>query len=262
MGVSQARLIVLDFGDIDGNGRLSDAFPDGAWHGAVSVLDPLAERWPLDQPGHFTARVRAVAESVGGPAVPAIVGHCTNATLALEVAAALVGAGTPVGRVVLLAPSRAGRVLIAEQAVRLCARLGASQQTLQTVHGWLAEAASITEPLARVFAEMDRLARDQARDLELDPEEAQVFATEIQDRYHRWLGYLSAQLERPAMAPGCPVDVLADDPAAVSAVTLGFAGFTVRLHHCPDPFGFTDPGVRRQLADLLAEHLPTAGVGR
>ncbi len=262
MSVSRARLIVLDFGDIDGNGRLSDAFGDGARHGDVSVMDPLSERWPLDDPGLFAARVRKAAETIAGPPVRAIVGHCTNTTLALEVAAALTGAGTSVGRVVLLAPSRAGRVLIAEQAVRLCAKLGASQQTLDTVNGWLVDAASITGPLTRVFAEMNRLAVEQARDLGLDPEEAEVFAGEIQDRYHRWLGYFAAQLQRPAVAPGCPVDVLADDPSAVFAVTLGHAGFTVRLHHCPDPFGFTDPAVRRQLADVLADRLPTAEVGR
>jgi len=260
MGVSQSRLIVLDFGDIDGNGRLSDAFPDGV--GGVSVMDPLSERWPLGEPGLFAARVRSAAEAIAGPPVRAIVGHCTNTTLALELAAALVGAGTPVARVVLLAPSRAGRVLIAEQSVRLCAKLGASQQILDKVYGWLVDAASITGPLTRVFAEMDRLAGEQARDLGLDPEEAEVFAGEIQDRYRRWLGYFAAQWERPAVAPGCPVEVLADDPAAVGAVTLGSAGFTVRLHHCPDPLGFTDPGVRRQLADVLAQRLPTAGVVR
>ena len=50
MPIPHGRLIVLDFGGIDGNARLGEVLAKTSWEGEIRVIDPLAQPWPFGSP--------------------------------------------------------------------------------------------------------------------------------------------------------------------------------------------------------------------
>jgi hypothetical protein len=243
MPISHGRLVVLDFGGIDGNPRLGEVLPKESWEGEIRVIDPLAQPWPLDSADALARWAADQADALGGGPAFAVLGHCSNAAVATELCAALTARAIDAGRLILFAPVRVDRAFVAGQAARLLTGLGMSPKEAQHIAAECA-ATELAEALEVVLGRIRHRAATQAGHLGLDPEEAEIFAEELDDRYGRWLGFLASQVNHGSPDPGVPVEVFCEDPAQVT-------GIRARGHRCADPFGFGNPALQRQLRELL-----------
>lgn len=237
------HLLVLDPGQIGPEETISAVLDPSL--GEAVVVDPLGLDWPVDRPP--TPRQRAVAHV---PAVPGsdgvIVAHCTNAVVALELAA-LVGPD----RVVLFAPVRVTPAVVAEHTRRL---LVALTEPAASAESFARQVWDGTTPvgvaLRTTFDRFRAVARADASDL--DEREADRFVSVLCGRYERWLGHLAGQLGAVVPGPTCQVDVV-DTPSATDFLPTGL----VRRHDCVDPYAFGTWRLRHLFRDVLA--VPASG---
>jgi hypothetical protein len=237
------HLLVLDSGQIGPGEPISAVLgPDREPLGVVTVVDPLDLNWPPEGPP--SPRQRA-SEHAGGLTDfdGVIVAHCTNAALALELAA-LVAPEC----VVLFAPVRVTTAMVGEHTERLLVALGepeasAARFARQVWH----DGGPVDVALRGSFDRLRALARADASGFDMDEWEAERFVSILCGRYEQWLGHLVGQVGVEVTDPTCPVHVLGDRTAA-DLLPTG----PVRRYDHADPYAFGTPGLQHLFREVLA----------
>ncbi|GAA1168532.1 hypothetical protein GCM10009664_40140 [Kitasatospora gansuensis] len=225
--------------------------------GTVTVLDTLSTAADPVLSRRAATHLGTLSPFVAEPLT--VVAHCMDTALGCELAAALTAAGHGQLRMVLFAPAQADREILRGHAGELLGSLGLPSAEADAFLAGLWDGTVPTpEALRSTGSRLHALALAQAVEFELEAEEAEVFATELCERYQLWLGHLAGQVDHAVGAPGCPVDVIGDDPAAALAAATRIAAFgPARAHHAADPFDFAGPELRDLFHRILT--LPAPG---
>ncbi|MCA2183611.1 hypothetical protein [Nonomuraea cavernae] len=172
---------------VHGSGRAIyrvDAVQDLETHGAMSI-DRLAEL--------YTREIAELAEFASPPA--GVLGYCSAATLALEIANRL-GDGGHAPQVVLVEPTWLTTDLIGQELANLRTSLGATGDPPAEI-----TPASVLQTLTGDL--VTKLAAEGMPESEID-----TCVTMLTDRYAAWFGFLFATAEAAVPTPRTPVSLV------------------------------------------------------
>jgi hypothetical protein len=260
-------LVVIDTPRIGTATTLYDLLSgEPAYPGDVRYLDPLRMPWSAGLVPSLRERAVTLADTLGNPGSGpfTLVAHCTNTTLAFQLAAVLAERGSGPRCLVTFAPVFVNAEVVRSHVRELMITLGAGEETAAAVSSetWPDGLADPPASLARTVAALRRAAMTQAGEFGLEADEADTFAAQLIGQYELWLTHLASHIGGVAAEPGCPVLAVGSsaEEAACSARLIA-SGVDACGYEFARPNVFTAPELRGFFADLL-HHVPASGGGR
>ncbi|GIF96878.1 hypothetical protein [Catellatospora citrea] len=207
----------------------------------VHRVDPLDTEAAPTITGFAQQVVTALAARHGG----AVIGSCTGAVVAVEIAAQLHRDGAEPDLVVLVNPQCARNTYLLEEHRAIATRLGANTTAEPAI--------DVADPVL-LHADLLKHAESFAIAQGIPAEDAAVFAADLCDRYRAWFDFLAATARHDLPPIDTPVVIIVDESVAAAGLWKPFADLSpeteVITHH--DGPALTSPPLRDRLAALIA----------
>ncbi|MFG6200615.1 hypothetical protein [Nonomuraea sp. JJY05] len=182
-------LVVVEFLGVEGGGTLAGDLAAGTAHLGVYRLDPvsgMAGSADRSLPGiQALAGDYAATLASAGAGVFKVIGYCGGAALTTAIVSELARLGADVRWCVLLAPGFPGAAEVQAEFDMMLANVDGTEGFVLPL-----ETASADAVQAAAMARLDAGLADLVGGLGLEGDEAEVFMTDLSDRYRAWLGFL------------------------------------------------------------------------
>lgn len=188
---SRPGFLMVSLPGVEAGHRLEELLSGRARGRAVYRIDPLHT---LEQAGRylpFPVLTRAFAVTMSGiPRPPAaVVGHCSAAPAALDLAASWSAIGGPPLGTVLLDPVFPGEAAVLQEFAGLRRKLAPGSAAAAGQLG-SADSRSPEELVTRMAESLTQAAQDFCQAQELDGAEAESVTNDVVGRYRAWLAFL------------------------------------------------------------------------